>query len=504
MTSLSLGRDPRGAAASSYDLLVVGGGFYGAMLTLEAARRGLSVLLLERDDFGGATSWNNLRIVHGGLRYLQSLDLPRYRESVAERRWFLQHFPDLVEPLPCLMPLYDPPRGGRLRQPALFHLALVVDERLSAGRNEELRPDREIPPGRLLDVPETAGLFPGVDRKGLVGAALWYDAVMPDSHRVLVEALRWARRCGARVLNYTEAVDLRVEGGRVAGLRAVDRETGRSLALRAGAVVNCAGPWGRLLAGRFDRDLPELFRPLLAFNVLLDREPLARVALATAGRGRRAQTWFLLPWKGRVLAGTFYVAAPGGSGPTGGPDEEHVEELLAALNEAIPGWDVRSSQVLRVFHGWLPAEADGSAVPAGHPVLHDHGSAGGPRGLFSVSGVKLTTARAVAERTLARLFERRGERLPPPGWIGRPEADPPLPLDGFLALAARDREAARAHLQGLVERQSVVHLEDLLLRRTDWGMHPDGAAAARICTALGWSEGRPQPELRAAGERGRR
>ena len=83
--TVSLARDPRGAAAASYDLLVVGGGFYGAMLTLEAARRGLSVLLVERDDFGGATSWNSLRIVHGGLRYLQSLDFSRYRESVAER-----------------------------------------------------------------------------------------------------------------------------------------------------------------------------------------------------------------------------------------------------------------------------------------------------------------------------------------------------------------------------------------------------------------------------------
>src|SRR5689334_6547067 len=151
--TVSLARDPRTAAAGSYDLLVVGGGFYGAMLTLEAARRGLSVMLVERDDFGGATSWNSLRIVHGGLRYLQSLDLSRYRESVAERRWFLEHFPDLVEPLPCLMPLYDPPRGGWLRRPAAFRLAFAVDEALSRSQ-----------PGRIVDAAETLRLFPAADR----------------------------------------------------------------------------------------------------------------------------------------------------------------------------------------------------------------------------------------------------------------------------------------------------------------------------------------------------
>lgn len=497
--TVSLVRDPRGAAAASYDLLVVGGGFYGAMLTLEAARRGLSVLLVERDDFGGATSWNSLRIVHGGLRYLQSLDLSRYRGSVAERRWFLRHFPDLVEPLPCLMPLYDPARGGRLRRPAALRLALALNEALSRSRNEGLRPDREVPAGRIVDAAETVRLFPAVERPGLLGGALWYDAVMPDSHRVLVEALRWAHRCGARTLNYAEAVGLRMDAGRVTGLHAVDRETGESLELRGRAVVNCAGPWSRELAGRLDRDLPQLFRPLLAFNVLLDREPPAPMAVAVTegktGRGKKPQTWFLLPWKGRVLAGTAYVATTGGSGPGAPPDETAVANFLAALNAAVPGWNVRASEVLRVCHGWIPAEAAGSDEPAGRPILHDHGSNGGPQGLFSASGVKLTTARAVAETTLARLYER----LPAPGWIGRPDADPPLALEDFLNLAARDREAARNHMRGLVERQSVIHLEDLLLRRTDWGMHPEGTVAARLCTSLGWSAGRARPGLRAAG-----
>src|SRR5690606_21038054 len=110
-----LQRDPEGASSCSFDLIVLGGGIYGAMVQLEAARRGIRSLLLERGDFGGATSANHFRIVHGGLRYLQSLDLPRFREAVAERRWWLRTFPDLVEPLRCVMPLY----GEGLRRAAV-------------------------------------------------------------------------------------------------------------------------------------------------------------------------------------------------------------------------------------------------------------------------------------------------------------------------------------------------------------------------------------------------
>jgi glycerol-3-phosphate dehydrogenase len=494
--TVALTRDPQGAAAGSYDLIVAGGGFHGVMLTLEAARRGLTVLLVERDDFGGATSWNSLRIVHGGLRHLQSFDLRRYRESVAERSWFLRSFPDLVAPLPCLMPLWSPPRGGVLRRRSAFGPAFAADRFLSRERNSGLRADRRLPAGRLLDAGETAELFPGVDRGGLRGGALWHDAVIPDTPRLLIEALRWACRCGARVLNYAEVTGLLTgesaegsteNGGRVSGVEAVDRETGRRLSLRATAVVNCAGPWSRRLAESWDRDLPELFRPVLAFNLLLDAEAPSRAALAVAAPERGAQTWFLLPWKGRLLAGTAYVPAEPHADLGAGPGEERITAFLAALNAALPGLGARRDRVQRVFWGWLPAAGASprtSTVPSGRPVVHDHGAAGGPRGLLSVSGVKLTTSRAVAEDVLARVFAWRGEPLPAPGWIERPAPEPPLPLDEFLRLAGSDREAAGAHLRRIVEREAVVRLDDLLLRRTDWGLDPNAPAVERLCGGL--------------------
>lgn len=406
-------RDPESAAAGTFDLLVVGGGIQGATLALEAARRGLSVLLLERGDFGGETTGNSLRILHGGLRYLQSLDLPRFRESVGERRWFLRHFPDLVEPLPCLMPLYDPPRGGRLRRPGILRLAVKMNDLLSR--------EGALPQGRLLPPSEVMDLFPGVDRRGLRGGALWYDAVVPDPRKLMTAILQWARRGGAHALDHVEAMDLLVADGKVAGVGAVDRRSGRSLEVRARAVVNCAGPWSREVARRFDRDVPHLFRPVLAFNLILDRPSPSRAALAVAAPGPGSQTWFLLPVAGRLLAGTAYLAAREGE-----PSEEDVDRLLAALNDAVPGLDARRRDVSRVLWGRLPAVAEGSAVPANRPVIHDHGRHGGPRGLVSVSGVKLTTARAVAEKALARLAGAGGSAAG-------------LPREDFVPLAGARR-----------------------------------------------------------------
>jgi glycerol-3-phosphate dehydrogenase len=480
-------RDLHAASAQPWDLLVVGGGIYGAALALEAARRGLAALLLERGDFGGETTWNSLRIVHGGLRYLQSLDLARHRESVGERGWLLRHFPDLVEPLPCLMPLYSPPRGGRLRRPAVLRAALMVDALLSR--------DRTLPRSRVLGVEETAKLFPAVDREGLRGGALWHDAVVPDAHRLVVELLRWACRAGARALNYVEAAELRVEGGQVRGLRAVDRELGRSFELKAKAVASCAGPWVRRVARRFDRDVPGLFRPLLAFNVLLDREPLAPGAVAVASRQPDAQTYFLLPWKGKVLAGTAYAPITEELFHGRIPGEPLVEGFLRDLNAALPGFEARREQVLRVLWGRLPAAVEGSATPAPRPVIHDHGREGGPRGLVSVSGVKLTTARSIAEKVLGVFASSGALRLADrPAEVERPAPDPPLPLDELTRLAEEDWGAARDHLRGLVQRQSVLRLEDLLLRRTDWGIDPVRAeSAARLCESLGWRASRARP-----------
>ena len=475
-------RDPGAAAAGSYDLIVIGGGIYGITLCLEATRRGLRTLVVERADFGGATSWSSLRILHGGLRYLQSLDLVRFYESVGERSWFLRHFPDLVLPLPCLMPLY----GRGLKRPSVFRAALLLNDLLSLRRNAGVARTLHLPQSRLVSAAEAAALFPAVAREGLQGGALWHDAVMLSPERIAIEMLCWACARGARALNYAEATGLIVDQGSVAGITALDRVAGRELRVQARMVINAAGPWSGVLASQMAPDTPALFRPALAFNLLLKRPPIAAVAVAVEPDRPGAPTYFCLPWKGLLLAGTSYAPVQEGD-LEATPSAAQIAAYLADLNRAVPGLNAAADDILQVYAGLLPATAAATIELANREVIHDHGATGGPKGLFSVSGVKFTTARLVAQKTLARAFGKALPALradatrPPPG---QSIQDGTSPLDG-------PAEVVGARLRALVEQESVLCLEDLLLRRLDSTLtlrDPEAAAQARAL--LGWNQDR--------------
>jgi glycerol-3-phosphate dehydrogenase len=484
-------RDPAASAARRHDLVIVGGGIYGACLALEAARRGLQPLLLERGDFGSATSWNSLRILHGGLRYLQSLDLTRFMESVHERRWFCRTFPELVQVRSCLMPLH----GDGLRRPLVFGAALLVNDLLSRRRNAGVEPDRWIGRGRLLDVAETVSRFPLVDRRGLRGAGLWDELFMPSPQRVLVEILRWACRLGAMALNYVEAVALVTHRGAAAGVEARDAIDGRTYTFSSQAVCNCAGPWSAEVATRFDRPgacMPPLS---LAFNVLLDCRPPSASAVAVAPRrlDRRGPTYFLYPAFGRLLAGTAHVPWLGGADDPQ-PGEEQLERFLAELNDSIPGLQVRRSQIRQVFAGLLPAVRQGCATLAVRPVIWDHARDGGPRQLVSVSGVKFTTARLVAEQTLTRLGLRPGQvgvhesaRRPPVA--ARFDVDDP----GRVPFEPPALEAIRT----IAREEAVVTVDDLLFRRTNWGLTSEDLSGLSAHVARALEEADDQPSGRA-------
>lgn len=477
-------RDPDAAAARDHDLIVVGGGIYGVCVALEAAQRGLRPLLVERDDFGGATSWSSLRIVHGGLRYLQKLDLHRFNESVPERRWFCRVLPDLVRPLTCLMPLY----GDGLRKPWIFRIALAMNDWLSRTRNDGLREDSLLHGGRVISPDDLAELFPKVDARGLRGGGMWHDAYMQSSERVLIELLRWACGAGATALNYVEVTDLIREGDRVAGVEAVDGVTGRSLRLRAPRVITCGGPWSRPMSATFDREAPELIAPSLAFNLMLDRPSISPAAVAVTPRQPDARTYFVLPWKGKVFAGTCHLPWSGGLGAIG-PDESQIAGFLDDLNAAIPGFGVTREHVMRVYAGIVPAVAEGSDKTSGRAVIVDHATRGGPRGLVSVSGVKYTTARLVAETALRAAY---GDELGPydPTRITPPQGV----AERFVDLDHRDDADA---VRRLAAEEAVVHVDDLLLRRVDLTVGPMRAAVLgeRVCDALGWAMPRRAAEL---------
>ena len=156
-----------------YDLIIVGGGIYGIFLALEAGRRGLRSVLLEKDTWGAGTTGGWLRILHGGLRYLQTMDLPRFYESVRERRWYMQLFPELVRPLPCVMPLYR----DHSHSPLIMRAALAANDVLSAHRNRGVPSGNHLPRGRVLSAEDVRSMLPFAETAGLRAGALWYDAM---------------------------------------------------------------------------------------------------------------------------------------------------------------------------------------------------------------------------------------------------------------------------------------------------------------------------------------
>lgn len=435
---------PAGSVASALDLVVIGGGVAGLMIALEAARRGLTPALVERERIGcGATkSW--FRIVHGGLRYLQSLDLWRLRVSMAERRFFLSTFPDLVEPMPFLMPL----DGGGPRHPAALAAAFATEAMLTADRNRGVPAERRIPPGRVLRPDETRAMFPDVRAGGLLGGALWQDGLAREDGALVAEIARWARAAGAVLHEGLEARDLLVDDGRVTGVSATPRGGGGRTDLPAPVVINAAGPCAAALARRLDAGAPSLFAPLMAFNLLLDRPPPAEVGLALTPPASRGPAIFLYPLDGLTFAGTWY-GAPSGDPHAPVPCERDVEAFLGAVDAAVPSLRVRRADVLGVLAGLQPAARAGSLAARHRDVVHDHGAAGGPRGLYSVAAVKFTTARFLAETVLRLACRRAGSPLPPP----LPGTARPAPATGANESIPPPTVPPRHAGAGLIERR---------------------------------------------------
>lgn len=491
-------RNPTQAARQTYDLTVVGGGIYGVCLALEAAQRGQRTLLLERGDLGGEVSWNSLRILHGGLRYLQKMDLKRFFESVGERRWFLANFPDATRPMPCMMPLY----GDGLRRPAVFQVALRMNDAMSCRRNRGVELSHHLGLAKVVSAKRAAELFPAVDRDGLKGAALWQDGQMTNSQRVMMELCRWAAASGATLLNYVEATGLETKGGQVAAVEAKDVTTGETLRLVSGKVVNAAGPWCTQVSDRFGDHRPELFRPAIAFNVLFDRPPVAEAAVAVTAKEPGARTYFLHNEGPHLLGGTYHAALPPQlltpeAQRDGRAFEEHlrclVEDYIDQVNRGAPDLKLKREEVLRAYVGQLPAHRDGDEEPTDHPIIHDHSTTSDVSGLWSVSGVKYTTARLVAQQTLGKMLPGVKRKL-----TDRPEALDPLTLTASDTIECADWSDVVRVARSLKESEAVVRFADLMLRRTAWARDPD--VGRRVAERLGPALGYDAAEVAACGE----
>jgi glycerol-3-phosphate dehydrogenase len=506
-------RDVSQLESRDFDLIVVGGGVYGAWAALDAAQRGLSVCLLERGDFGAATSGNSQRMIHGGLRYLQHADLRRFRQSVRERRMFMRTAPELVRPLPVLAPTMR--RGLQRRH--IMRMALAANDMLSLDRNRGVDQPMRIPGGRLLDRDQCEALAPGVDFGPYTGAALFHDAQLISSERHIISIVAAAASAGAVVANYVCVEDYLQQRGRVAGVQARDLLTGGEVEVWGKLVLNCAGPWTRqrtldLGAGRSDPRLG-----VFKAAVLLTRDLGLKVGLALPGRGefvdaaelvrKGYRNFFFTPWRGLTLVGTFYAEHQEPAERCGVSGEE-LEGWLEELNAAWPGVGLGREDVRRVYVGLLPrgawARGNSDFQYAKRYTILDHEREAGVSGVVSVVGVKYTTARAVAEEAVSLACGKLGRRA------GRCRTSDGVPILGPLPLfdaesAARallcDDEALRSSVRRAIGEEMACTLADVALRRTELasagypGDEPLARCAAMMSEVLGWDLARVEREV---------
>ena len=476
-------RDISALRSKKYDLVVIGGGAYGVCAAREAARRGLRVALIERGDFGEATTGNSLHTIHGGLRYLQHLDLRRMRESIRERRTWMELAPHLVKPMPFVLPTY----GHGLRGPEVMTTALALNDLISADRNRALSPEVRLPRGRFLSRRAASAMFKHLQISGFNGAALWYDGFNSSPERLLVTLLEDAHSLGAELANYVTASDFLIHNGGVCGVKARDGIAGGEIELHSRCVLNAAGPW---VDSIIKRPGPKsslggdaMFRPSKAFNLVVRRIPLDyAVGIPVARRGsdrdtifdKGSVTYFVIPWGDFSLIGTKHLSFHGE------PDElradrREIGNFLDEINPGLGTWRINESDVIAVKCGLLPEQkrerSSEDVVLQKHGRIVDHQSRDGIAGLLSVVGVKWTTARIVAEQCVRLICEKLKHR--PATSLEPARQRPPAKTGNAPAEAphlAEDVQVTEEDIAFAARHEMAVNLTDAIFRRTRLGL----------------------------------
>ncbi|MGH2980197.1 MAG: glycerol-3-phosphate dehydrogenase/oxidase, partial [Solirubrobacterales bacterium] len=521
---------------------VIGGGVTGAGVALDAATRGFSVALVERDDFSCGTSSRSSKMVHGGLRYLQNFDLGLVREALVERQLMVRLAPHLVRPLPFLVPAFEGARRDlrigvglnmydamSLRNPRARRRA-ARETALEGG--EYWSPDRH----RTIDGDEVLEMIPALAGRAPSSAYLFYDCQTDDS-RLVLTVLGEAERFGAVCVNGAAVVELIEEAGRAAGVVCEEQESGERFAVAAANVVNATGVWAdrirpeELLA---EEDVP-VIRPSRGTHILLDRErlPMNAAAVLPAGGDR---TIFALPWLGQTLVGTTDNDYEGSLEHPEVSDAD-VQYLLDAVNGFFET-DFGPGELAGAYAGVRPlisaADPKKSVDISRKAELYETSS-----GMVTITGGKLTTWRRMAKMVVDRLVEREFREAPcrtheiPLGHPVEPAELPDTPQIGersrahlasryglfaesILEICARDGDLTRPIVEGMPDLLAEVvvaarheqarTVADVLLRRTRLGLLAgrrlveDRDAVSRVAKVMGAELGWGRREIRRAAD----
>ncbi len=466
---------------TKFDVLVIGAGIYGIFIARDAVLRGLKVCLIEAGDFGSATSHNSLKVIHGGIRYFQHLNFKRVYESVREREMWMQISKRLIKPMKFVLPTY----GYGSRGPFALGAAVSMHNSVAALQSRQ----RAYPNGHMISKAECQNLLPDIDGSNISGGAVWYDGQIVDADRLHIELLKDAYNRGLCLANYVSVQEILLTSDKAIGVCAKDEVTGREFDIHASVVVNATGPWAyKLLKFKLKADKYK-HQPLSKnFNIVVDsiNKDFAfgvkskRASDAVVGSSKRV--YFFTPWLNKTVIGTAHfkhepkhesehqIEAP--------LDTNVANELpgfIEEINEAYPSLRLSLKDIRYVYAGFTPAEDDNNSR-AHHTNLIDHAEQDDIQNLFSVVGVKYTTARSTAQQVVRKIFKSlKIEVKDLPSYAIEELRDElsvvdDLSLDASVSeeeIVSVYRKNQKQHIKRSIGTEMVLKIEDYVLRRNN-------------------------------------
>lgn len=411
-----LKRDLNKIKNSFYDLIIIGGGIFGACAAWDAALRGLSVVLLEKKDFSGATSANHFKMVHGGIRYLQHGDIKRVRESCRERSALLRVAQHLVKPLQILIPTYGHGKKGL----EILRMGTMVYDILTFDRNRDIDDKRKIPKSEFLKKSEVLGHFPGLNPKGLTGGVVFCDGQVYNSPRLAISFLHSAAGIGADMANYLEVSDFIEEKKSVCGVKVKDLLTKDEFKVKGKYVLNSTGPWGHRLLQSLGIKVNK--SPVFSrdFAFLINKKIHPAIALACPTKSfdndavldRGGRHLFLVPWRDFTLVGVWHKIFHKIPEKITVSHQE-LQEYIDEINRSYPGAGIGMKNVTMINTGltlYGDEENQKGRMSFGkRSLLIDHAREDNLKGLMTIIGVRATMARGMAKLALDKIIKTLGK-----------------------------------------------------------------------------------------------
>jgi len=464
------------------DVAVVGGGITGAGIARDAARRGLSVALFDMDDLAYGTSSRSSKLIHGGLRYLESYEFSLVFESVSERRILLDLAPHLVNPLAFLFPIYEGSRRNLLKIGAGMWLYEGLSLFRSPKKHQRLKPS------------EIAEIEPILKQEGLEGAPIYYDCSTDDARLTLESALDAADNGAVIATHARVEAFVKDESGRVSGVVVKNVRDGVVREVRAHAVINATGPWTDDVLSMRGPQTSKVLRPTKGIHIVVEAEKLPVKHAVVCFHPTDDRALFALPWGERTYVGTTDTDYDGTAGEEAATAED-VDYLIDAANAHFPSHPIGREDVIATWAGLraLIAPEPSTGEIAESKVSREHEILVGEDGLITIAGGKLTTYRKMAEEVvntavqLLRLSDQlpgdlqaaNTDKAPLPGAIGWPEDD------DHDKVAQKVAEVA----QGKLSERTCLHLVNTYGTRAFW-IAERCVADSSLCEPL--IEGRPE------------